>query len=189
MYNWCQNTQKTSSTSLVLPLICAVLVTQEQMPNVTHNAMINVVMPFNASKCQWHLTITMPVIGTIIVMCQHMHKTTDPLQLNRLQQATISWYWQWLPAQLCPQMHQMQHGRPLLRMLSCFEGNMPCSCRHCVHRILYLTRSQIRCNWLPVQLLHIHHPTATEAEWLDWRLKYLRLEVGGLYFCKKPLLE
>ena len=39
------------------------------------------------------LTITMTLITTIIVTCQHTHKTTAPLQLNRLQQATISWYW------------------------------------------------------------------------------------------------
>ncbi len=63
---------------------------QEQMPNVTPNTMINVVMPLNVSKRQCHLMIMMTVIATIIVTCQHTHKTTDPLQLNRLQQATIS---------------------------------------------------------------------------------------------------
>ena len=76
-------------------------------PNVTPNATINVDMSLNASKCQRHLTITRTMIATIILMCQHMHKTTDLLQLNRLQQATISWYWQWLPALLCPQIHQI----------------------------------------------------------------------------------
>ncbi len=54
---------------------------------------------------------------------------------NVTSNATItSWYWQWLSAQLCSQLHQKQHGWPALRMLSCFKGrgNMPCSCRHCV---------------------------------------------------------
>ncbi len=93
MYNWCRNVWRTSGTSLVLPLICVVLVTQEQMPNVTPNTMINIVRLLNVSKRQSHLTITMTVIATIIVTCQHTHETTAPLQLNRLQQATISWYW------------------------------------------------------------------------------------------------
>ncbi len=88
-HNWCLNVQRTSGTILVQPLICIVLVTQEQMPNMTPNATINVVMPLNASKCQCHLTITMTVIATMTVTCQHTHKTTDPMQLNRLQQATM----------------------------------------------------------------------------------------------------
>ncbi len=86
MYNWCLKVRRTSDTSLVLLLICVVLVMQEQMPNMTPNATINVVRPFNASKCQFHLMIIMIVIATIIVTCQHVHKTTAPLQLNRLQQ-------------------------------------------------------------------------------------------------------
>ncbi len=36
------------------------------------NIMINVGRPLNASKRQCHLMITMTVIATIIVMCQHM---------------------------------------------------------------------------------------------------------------------
>jgi hypothetical protein len=36
----------------VQPLICAVLVTQEQTPNVTPNAMVNVGRPLNAFKRQ-----------------------------------------------------------------------------------------------------------------------------------------
>ncbi len=53
-YNWCRIMQRTSGTRLVLPLICNVLVMQEQRPNVTPNATINVVRPLNASKCQCH---------------------------------------------------------------------------------------------------------------------------------------
>jgi hypothetical protein len=34
-YNWCLKVQRTSGTSLVIPLICIILVMQEQMPNVT----------------------------------------------------------------------------------------------------------------------------------------------------------
>ncbi len=163
-HNWCLNMQRTSATSFVQPLICIVLVTQEQTPNVTPNTTINVGRPLNASKCQCNLTITMTLIATIIVTCPHMHKTTAPLQLNRLQKATISWYWRskswnqtvvgqqddrfiqqlplllvhmpkkWLPVQLCPQMHQMQCGRPSLWMPSYLKGrgSMSCSCRHCV---------------------------------------------------------
>jgi hypothetical protein len=44
-------------------------------------------------QMQMPLTIMMTVIATIIVTCQHTYKTTAPSQLNRLQQATISWYW------------------------------------------------------------------------------------------------
>ncbi len=157
-HNWCLNMQRTSSTSLVQPLICVVLVTQEQTPHVTPNTTINIVMPLNASKRQCHLTITMTVFATIIVTCQHTHKTTAPLQLNRLQQATISWYWRsrswsqtvvgqrddrfiqqlslllahmqkmWLPVQLCPRMHQMQRGRPSLWMRSCLKRRGSMSC-------------------------------------------------------------
>jgi hypothetical protein len=43
------------------------------------NATINVVRPLNASKHQYHLTIMMIVIAIIIVMCQHVHKTTAQL--------------------------------------------------------------------------------------------------------------
>jgi hypothetical protein len=43
------------------------LVMQEQMPNMTPNARINVMRQLNASKCQTHMTITMIVIATIIV--------------------------------------------------------------------------------------------------------------------------
>jgi hypothetical protein len=56
------------------------------MPNVTPNARINIVRPFNASKWQFHLPITMTVIATIIVMHQHTRKSTAPLQLKGLQQ-------------------------------------------------------------------------------------------------------
>ncbi len=48
------------------------LVMQEQMPNMTPNAKINVIRPLNTSKRQCHLTIMMTVIAIIIVMCQHM---------------------------------------------------------------------------------------------------------------------
>jgi hypothetical protein len=61
------------------------LVMQGQMPNTTPNTRINVIRPLNASKHQCHLTIMMTVIATKIVTCQHTHKTTVPLQLNRLQ--------------------------------------------------------------------------------------------------------
>ncbi len=44
-------------------------------PNMTSNTAINVVMPLNASKCQCHSTITITVIATIIVLCQHTRKT------------------------------------------------------------------------------------------------------------------
>ncbi len=90
-YNWCLKMQRMSCTRLVLPLNCVALVTQEQMPYMTPNATINVVRPLNASKCKCHLLITMIVIATIIVTCQHVHKTTAALQMNRLQQSTISW--------------------------------------------------------------------------------------------------
>ncbi len=92
-YNWCLKVQRASGIRLVLPLICVVLVTQERMPNMTPNAMINVVMPLNASKRQCHLMIRMTVIATIIMTCWYARKTTAPFQLNRLQQWTISWYW------------------------------------------------------------------------------------------------
>jgi hypothetical protein len=59
------------------------------MPNVTPNARMNIVMPLNVSKRQCHLMNKMTVVATIIVTCQHTHKTTAKLQLNRLQQATI----------------------------------------------------------------------------------------------------
>ncbi len=72
LHNWCLNVQRTSGTSLVQPLICNVLVTQEQMPNMPPNAMMNIVRPLNASKRQCHMTIMMTVIATIIVTCQHM---------------------------------------------------------------------------------------------------------------------
>ncbi len=75
-YNWCLTARRNSGTNLVLPLICVILVRQEKTANVTPNAMINVVRPLNASKCQCYLTITMIVIATIIVTCQHMYKTT-----------------------------------------------------------------------------------------------------------------
>jgi hypothetical protein len=45
--------------------------------------------PLNVTKRQCHLTITMTMIATIIVTCQHTHKTIAPLQLNRLEQAII----------------------------------------------------------------------------------------------------
>ncbi len=54
IHNWCLSMQRTSGTSLVQLLICVVLVTQKQTPNVTSNAMINVVRPLNASKRQCH---------------------------------------------------------------------------------------------------------------------------------------
>ena len=44
-------------------------------PNVTSNATINVVKPLNVPKHQCHSMITMTVIATIIVMCQHTRKT------------------------------------------------------------------------------------------------------------------
>ncbi len=188
-------TCKASGTSLVQPIICVVLVTQEQMPNVTPNATINVVMPLNASKRQCHLMIMMTMIATIIVMCQHTHKTTAPFQLNRLQQATINWYWRskswsqtfvgqqddrfiqqlplllehmpkkWLPVQLCPQMHQMQCGRPSLWMPSCLKGrgSMSCSCRHCVPAHSYLMRSQIRIIDFPCNLFTFIVPKMAES--------------------------
>jgi hypothetical protein len=77
-------------TRLVLPLICVIILTQEQTPNVTSNTSINVVRPLNESKCQCHLTVKIIVIATIIVADQNMCMTTAPLQLNRLQQSTIS---------------------------------------------------------------------------------------------------
>jgi len=44
-------------------------------PNMTSNATINVVMQLNASKRQCPSTITISVIATIIVLCQHTHRT------------------------------------------------------------------------------------------------------------------
>jgi hypothetical protein len=44
-------------------------------PNMTSNATINVVMQLNASKRQCPSTITITVIATIIVSCQHTHRT------------------------------------------------------------------------------------------------------------------
>ncbi len=81
-YNRCLKVQRTSGKSLLLPLICVVLVMQEQMPNVTSNTAINVVRRLNVSKCPCHVMITMTVTATIIVMYQHMHTTIAPLQLN-----------------------------------------------------------------------------------------------------------
>ncbi len=49
-YNLCLKVRRTSGTRLVPPLICVVLDKQEQTPNVTPNAMINVARPLNASK-------------------------------------------------------------------------------------------------------------------------------------------
>jgi hypothetical protein len=61
----------------------------KQMPNVTPNAKVNFAMPLNVSKHQCHFDDHKTVIATIIVTCQ-THKTTAQLQLNRLQQSTIS---------------------------------------------------------------------------------------------------
>ncbi len=177
-HNWCLNVQRTSGASLVLPLICVIFATQEQMPNVTPNVMINVVMPLNVSKCQCHLTIAMTVIATIIVTCQHTHKTTAPLQLNRLQQATISWYRRsrsWSQAVVGQQGDRFIQQLPLL-LAHMAKSDCLCNCAHeCIrcnvddHHckclpvskeegvyhvavgivsqcILYLMRSQIRCN-------------------------------------------
>ena len=44
-------------------------------PNMTSNATINVVMQLNVSKRQCPSTITITVIATIIVLCQHTRKT------------------------------------------------------------------------------------------------------------------
>ena len=44
---------------------------QRAKPNVTSNATINVVMPLNTSKRQCHSTITITMIATIMVTCQH----------------------------------------------------------------------------------------------------------------------
>ncbi len=51
---WCLKVRRALGTSLVLPLICVLLVTQERTPNVAPNATINVIRPLNASKCKCH---------------------------------------------------------------------------------------------------------------------------------------
>ncbi len=131
-YIWSLKVQRTSGTRLVLPLICIVLVMQEQTPTVTPNATINVVRPLNMSKCQCHLTITMPVTATIIVTCQHMCKTTVPLQLNRLQQSTFSWYWR---SRSWSQTAVGQQDDRIIQQLPVLLAHMPksdylCNCAH-----------------------------------------------------------
>jgi hypothetical protein len=148
-HNWCLNVQRTSGTSLVLPLICVILVTQEQTPNVTPNTTINVVMPLNASERQCHLMIMMTVIATIIVTCQHTHKTTVPLQLNRLQQATISWYWRsrsWSQTVIGQQDDRFIQQLPLLL------EHMPksdCLC-NCAHKCIRCNADDHLCECHPV---------------------------------------
>ncbi len=133
-----------SRTSLVLLLICIALVTQEQMHNVTPNIMINVVWPLNASKCQCHLTITMTMIATKIVTCQHTHKTTAPLQLNRLQQSTISWYG--CSSSWSQTVVDQQNDR-FIQQLSLYLAQMPksdCLC-NCAHKCIRLNVEDNQC--------------------------------------------
>ncbi len=125
------------------------LVMQEQMPNMTPNALINVTRPLNASKCQCHLTITMAMIPTIIVMWQHMHKTIAPLQLNRLQQATISWYWR---SRSWSQTVVGQQDDRFIQQLPLLLAHMPksdCLC-NCAHECIRCNLDNHHCECLPV---------------------------------------
>ncbi len=141
--------QRTSGASLVLLLICVVFVTQEQMPNMTPNSIINVIMQLNASKHQCHLTIMMTVIATIIVTCQHTHKTTASLQLNRLQQAIICWYWS------SKSWSQTVVGQPddrFIQQLPLLFAHMPKSdylC-NCAHKCMRCNVDNHHCECLPV---------------------------------------
>ena len=94
--------------------------------------MINIGRSLNVTKRQCHLTITVTVIATRIVMCQHTHKTTAPLQLNRLQQATISWYWcsrSWSQAVVGQQDDRFIQQLPLLLTI-CQKSDCLCNCAH-----------------------------------------------------------
>ncbi len=198
--------QRTSSTSLVQPLICTVLVTQEQMPNMTPNATINVVMPLNASKCQCHLMITLTVIATIIVMCQHMHKTTAPVQLSRLQQATISWYWcskSWSQTVVgqtnstftCAYAKKvtacatvptnawdaMWRAIIVNAFLSLRKRKYVSSYKHCVPAHLVFYEISNTYNWLPVQFIHFYHPQDGKVHWVN---DYNRNTITKICFIK-----
>ncbi len=136
-------------TYLVLPLICIVLVTQEQMPNMTPKLLIYVVRPLNASKRQYHLMIMMTMIATMIVMCQHLHKTTAPLQLNRLQQSTMSWYWH---SRSWSQTVAGQRDDGFIQQLALLLEHMPkrdCLC-NCAHKCIRCNVDDHHCECLPV---------------------------------------
>ncbi len=95
------------------------------------------------------LTIMMTVIATIIVTSQHMHKTTAQLQLNRLQQATIVWYWcsrSWSQTVVGQPDDRFTHQLPFLL------AHMPksdCLC-NCAHECIRCNVDYHHCECLPV---------------------------------------
>jgi hypothetical protein len=108
-----------------------------------------VLAPLTASKCQCHLTIMMTVVAIIIVICQHTHKTIAPLQLNRLQQATISWYWH---SKSWSQTVVGQQEDRFIQQLLLLLAHMPkkdCPC-NCTHKYIRWNMDNHHCECLPV---------------------------------------